>query len=256
LRVVLNSLKFQTYKDFEIIVSEDGEYREMKDFLENYIHPNKIIHLTQPDIGWRKNRALNNAIRNCSGDYLIFIDGDCVLHHKFVENHIRFSSQSNVIAGKRVKLGPEFSAKFRKNIDALASLEQEVVKSPIAVKKDNGQFWEESFYCDPDGLFGFIPKLRKMNQLKGCNMSFYRTTIEKINGFDEDYILPAIGEDIDLTWRFKGMGFKLFSVRNLAVQYHLFHKENWNDQLENEKMMQDKISRNIFVCSNGLVKLN
>ena len=87
-------------------------------------------------------------------------------------------------------------------------------------------------------------------------MSFHRDAIEKINGFDEDYILPAIGEDIDLTWRFRRAGFGLKSVRNFAVQYHLHHKENWTDQSINEKLMTEKMSRNEFVCRNGLVKLN
>jgi hypothetical protein len=76
-----------------------------------------------------------------------------------------------------------------------------------------------------------------------------------INGFDEDYILPAIGEDIDLTWRFKGLGIRLFSVRNLAVQYHLYHKENWTDQSVNENMMKEKSIMKRFVCDNGLKKM-
>ena len=47
LRVVLEGLKFQTHRDFEIIVSEDGEFDEMKEFLLSYRHPNKITHLTR-----------------------------------------------------------------------------------------------------------------------------------------------------------------------------------------------------------------
>ena len=95
-----------------------------------------------------------------------------------------------------------------------------------------------------------------MKQLKGCNFSCYKSALEAINGFDEDYILPAIGEDIDLTWRFKGMGYKLFSLRNFAVQYHLHHKENWTDQSENERIMFGKIKENQFVAKNGLLKIN
>jgi len=56
-------------------------------------------------------------------------------------------------------------------------------------------------------------------------MSFSKKAIIAINGFDEDYILPAIGEDIDLSWRFIQAGFKHKSVRNMAVQYHLHHQK-------------------------------
>jgi GT2 family glycosyltransferase len=255
LKVVLEALKFQTHKDYEIIISEDGQDEQMKSFIQHYNHPNKIVHLTQPDVGWRKNQALNNAIRNASGDYLVFIDGDCVLHHKFMEHHVKYSAPNRILAGKRVKLGTLYSDLFRQNIDALPILEKRIEKETKAVRKDGARFYEEAFYINPDGWLGFIPKLRKMSQLKGCNMSFFKHAIERINGFDEDYILPAIGEDIDLTWRFKGLGFKLFSMRNIAVQYHLHHRENWSDQTENQSIMhQKKISRQ-FICRNGLKKL-
>ena len=94
-----------------------------------------------------------------------------------------------------------------------------------------------------------------MYQLKGCNMSCSKKAIYAINGFDEDYIRPAIGEDIDLTWRFEKAGYRLKSVRNLAVQYHLYHKENWIDQSENIKEMEEKKARNEYICKNGIDKI-
>jgi GT2 family glycosyltransferase len=254
LHVVLEGLKFQTYKDFEIVISEDGEFEGMKEFIQQYSHPNPIIHLTQPDVGWRKNQALNNAIRKSSGDYLIFIDGDCVLHHKFIENHIRYARPDRIIAGKRIKMGQHYSDQFRDHIQDLPLLERRIQRQGREVIKDGGKFYEEALYINPDSWLGIIPRLRGMYQLKGCNMSFFRDAIEKINGFDEDYVLPAIGEDIDLTWRFLGLGYTLFSVRNLAVQYHLYHKENWSDQIENQRIMDEKKALQKFVCSNGLAK--
>jgi GT2 family glycosyltransferase len=248
-------LKLQSVKDFEIVVSEDGESEVMRSFINDYKEL-ELVHLTQPDIGWRKNQALNNAIRNASGEYLIFIDGDCVLHHKFVENHVRFAAEKRILAGKRVKLGPNYSALFKEKINELLVLEGRVASEKRAVMRDGAKFYEEAFYVNPDGWLGFIPKLRKMSQLKGCNMSCYRSALEAINGFDEDYKLPAIGEDIDLTWRFRGLGFNLFSLRNMAVQYHLHHKEGWSDQSENEAIMAVKKRNQEYVCKNGLHKID
>ncbi|WP_339811835.1 glycosyltransferase [uncultured Imperialibacter sp.] len=255
LKVVLDGLSFQTDQGFEIIVSEDGESPEMSEFVASYPFKNDYQHLTQPDVGWRKNQALNNAVRKAKSDYLIFIDGDCVLHHKFIENHHRYASKERILAGKRVKLGPGYSAILRQNTAHLPGFEKQVQGELSKAKKDGAKFTEEAYYINPDGLLGFVPKIRKMHQLKGCNMSFFKEAIERINGFDEDYILPAIGEDIDLTWRFLGMGFKLYSLRNLAVQYHLYHKENWTDQSENEGLMKIKQQQKQFVCRNGLEKM-
>jgi GT2 family glycosyltransferase len=205
-------------------------------------------------VGWRKNQALNHAIDKASGDYLIFIDGDCVLHHKFIENHVRYAATDCILAGKRVKLGPNFSELFRKNIRDLMKLEKKVAMEKRAMLADGARFYEEAFYIDPDSWLGFIPRMRRMHQLKGCNMSFYREAIEAINGFDEDYKLPAIGEDIDLTWRFQGLGYRLFSLRNFAVQYHLHHPEGWSNQSENQAIMDRKKRLGQFVCKNGLRK--
>lgn len=254
LRTVLEGLTFQTSSDFEVVISEDGESGEMKTFIEQYSGPWDIVHVTQPDKGWRKNQALNNAIRKSTGSYLIFIDGDCVLHHKFIEHHVRYAATERILAGKRVKLGPAFSELFSKDIRNLLLLEKRVTNERKAMREDGVKFYEEAFYFSPEGWLRFIPMLRKMTQLKGCNMSFFREAIEKINGFDEDYKLPAIGEDIDLTWRFQGIGYQLFSLRNLAVQYHLYHKEGWSDQSENQAMMKRKQEAGEFVCKNGLRK--
>ena len=166
-----------------------------------------------------------------------------------------FQKIKKILAGKRVKLGPVFTALFKEHIDDLPTLERKVEKEKSAMRKDGAKFYEEAFYINPDGLLSFIPRLRKMHQLKGCNMSCYRDDIEAINGFDEDYILPAIGEDIDLTWRFRGLGYSLGSLRNLAVQYHLYHKENWTDQSRNLQLMEEKMGLKQYVCRNGLMKL-
>ena len=255
LSTILEALRFQTRKDFEIVISEDGESQEMKAFLSHVTHPNPIVHLTQPDLGWRKNQALNNAIRKSTGLYLIFIDGDCVPNHRFIENHLRFSAAQSIVAGRRVKLGPRYTSIFKNNIHDLLRLEKQVVWDYFGMKKDKARFYEEGIYVNPASFFGRLLSKRKFRTMKGCNMSFFKKDIEEINGFDEDYVLPAVGEDIDLIWRFQMAGYKFCSVKNFAIQYHLHHRENWTDNSRNEKLMLEKMKRGEFVCKNGLLKL-
>jgi GT2 family glycosyltransferase len=254
LKVVLDALAYQTVLADEIIISEDGDSEEMRLFLKQYSTALNIVHLTQSDLGWQKNKALNNAIRNAKNDYLIFIDGDCVLHHRFIESHIAFAESDKILAGKRVKLGPLFSEKLRNT--NLLKFEKHFVLNTFAVFKDGVKFFEEALYFSPDSFLGKLAKKRTMRWLKGCNFSCYKDALITINGFDEDYKLPAIGEDIDLVWRFNGLGYQLKSIRNFAVQYHLHHKENWVSQEENIAIMEGKQQMNLFVCENGLQKLN
>ena len=93
LKVVLDSLMYQTEKNYEIIISEDAEFSEVAKFVRSYPFRNDYQHLTQPDQGWRKERALNNAVKAAKSDWLIFIDGDCVLHPRFIEWHVKMADE-------------------------------------------------------------------------------------------------------------------------------------------------------------------
>ncbi len=253
LKTVLDSLSYQTATDFEVIISEDGENDNMRSFVQEHKSSYPILHLTQPDNGWMKNQALNNSIRQAKADWLIFIDGDCVLHPRFIEMHLRYANKKYVLAGKRVKLNEKASNELIANPSEVQRMNAKLF--PFLLNKKESSFVEEGFFISPDCILGFIPKLRKLNHLKGCNMSFSKEAIYAINGFDEDYILPAVGEDYDLSWRFEAAGYKHFSIRNLAVQYHLYHKENWTSQEENLRIYNEKKNRNEYICKNGIKKL-
>jgi len=64
---------------------------------------------------------------------------------------------------------------------------------------------------------------RKKRGLLGCNFSLFKDDLFKINGFDERYESPSIGEDSDVQFRLELSGVKIKSVNHSAVQYHLFH---------------------------------
>ena len=256
LELVLDSLQNQTYKNFDIIISEDAEHHEVKDFLENYHYNGSLTHLHHPDIGWQKNLALNKAIQTSDSDYLIFVDGDCILHPHFVEYHLKYASPKSIMAGKRIKLDQITSEKIVNKELPVEKLNSYILKNFNNLKKQGALFIEEGIFINPNRILGWLPGLRSMKNLKGCNMSFPKKAIEAINGFDEDYIKPAIGEDIDLTWRFKEAGYNIKSVRNISVQYHIWHKENWTDQSENILIMNKKKKLHQYVCKNGLQKLD
>ena len=79
LELILESLARQTIKPDEVIISEDGNSTEMAQYFisakEKFSNLD-LVHLSQEDIGWRKNIALNRAIMASKYEYLIFIDGE------------------------------------------------------------------------------------------------------------------------------------------------------------------------------------
>ena len=253
LNVILNALAFQSVNDFDVIVSEDGQSQEMAGFISAYNSNLNIRHITQIDEGWRKNKALNNAIKNSSGNYLIFIDGDCVPHFKFVEEHIKNSDRKKILMGTRVELTEYYSNLLRH--EGMILFSENYWKRVFFMAFKKVKFVGKGIYINPNGLFKFILKKNKNSKsLIGCNMSFYKEAILELNGFDEDYILPAAGEDDDLVWRFDALGYTFKSVKKLAIQYHLYHEKNWSDSSVNMGIMLNKQKEMNFFCKNGIVK--
>lgn len=242
LRAILDSLRRQTEQDIEVIISEDGEDAQMAAFVQAYPFAWPMQHLTQADEGWRKNRALNRAIVAAKADWLIFIDGDCVLHPRFIEMHLRHRAEGVMLAGKRVKLNPELSQQM------LAGKQPCLL--PYLFARRGCRYVEEAF---------FLPVAqwlrRPVKHLVGSNMSMSKQALLAINGFDEHYTRPATGEDYDIEWRLLAQGYRIVSLRNLAVQYHLYHKENWQEQSANMVYCRDKQARNKIICNNGIQKL-
>lgn len=253
LQAILDALPLQTVWPDEIIISEDGDSGEIREIVSNYKGQMNIAHLTQEDKGWQKNLALNRAITAATHDYLIFIDGDCVLHPRFIENHIRLANGNYILAGKRVKLGPVFSSRLMKA--GLHAFQRELKWKWYGLFRDGASFVEEAIYVPVNWLTRKIIAKLGITSVKGCNFSCYRSAMMAINGFDEDYIRPAVGEDHDLVWRFEGLGYRIVSVKHFAVQYHLYHDESWVSQEENLKLYRQKRAAGHFACINGIRKI-
>lgn len=256
LELILAALSIQTFKDFEIIISDDGSGSEMKDFIEERMNRGDldIKHVWQEDDGFRKNKILNECIRNSETDYLIFIDGDCIPHSEFIEAHYKNKSDNTALFGRRVYLGKEIS-------DSL-TIEKILDKS---YQKLNFKLIKESLLHKPEGSYnaeeGIIIKNKVMRKLLlksnvgilGSNFSLPKYLIIAINGFDENFIGPGYGEDTDVERRLRLYGAEIRSIRNLSVQYHIYH--NKTIEAEANRLYYNKVKHGEdFFCENGLVK--
>jgi len=224
LKLVLAGFERQTEKDFELIIADDGSteevVREIESFTSNYYF--RIKHIWHPDKGFRKNKILNQAMLASVSDYLIFIDSDCVPHSKFVEEHLNEKTNAVVLTGRRVNLS------------------QKITNELTALKIRNGFLENQYLKIIEDGFFGksydvekgfylenkFLRKTFniKYRGLLGCNFSLNKKDILDINGFDERYEAPSIGEDSDIEFRLSLNGVKVKSLNQIAVQYHLYHE--------------------------------
>ena len=87
-----------------------------------------------------------------------------------------------------------------------------------------------------DGISLILYINKKDRTLIGCKFLLHKNDMLDVNGFDERYELPSIGEDTDTEYRLVLNGVKTRSLNNIAVQYHLYHEE----QLRSQKNLEIK----------------
>jgi hypothetical protein len=92
---------------------------------------------------------------------------------------------------------------------------------------------------------------RRFKTLIGCNFSIHKSDLLLINGFDEEYVGPAIGEDEDIAYRLSLRGIAGTSVRNRAIQYHLYHKDLVRTH-ENQLRFDMIRAKKIAICQRGV----
>lgn len=250
LKLILKALARQSVTDFEVIVSEDDSnyetFKLINKFKNTYDFP--IKHTNQDkDLGFRKNIMLNKSIKLAKGNLLVFIDGDCVPHKHFIKGYIDNFEENVMLKGRRVMLSEKLTSKLKKTFDLK-------ILGPLNVLFSKSKKKKIGIYSP----FLDLSYNSKNKWLIGCNWGISKKAIYKVNGFDEDYIRAAVGEDNDIEWRLKSIGVKGKSVKNKAIVYHLYHKENYSEEdlLFNKEILKKKQKAKRFYCLNGLEKLN
>jgi len=225
LKLVLQSLSHQTIKNFEIIISDDGSpeeiIRQVKDELE--ILGIDYQYCWHKDKGWRKDVILNNSVVASKSDLLVFIDGDCMLHPRFMEEHIKMAATGIVRAGRRVNLSRRITDRLVKYGLRKNYLGVPIVKDLLMDSiKGNARDVEQGIYVGNTRISTWLNE--KDRALLGCNFSITKKDLLSVNGFDERFIHPAVGEDSDLEARLRRQGIRFRGIRNRAIQYHLYHQ--------------------------------
>ncbi|MHB1686929.1 MAG: glycosyltransferase [Ignavibacteriaceae bacterium] len=254
LKLVLAGLEKQTFKDFEVIIADDGSSENVVSEIESLSlkFPFSLVHLWQEDNGFRKNKILNRAITESNSDFLIFVDADCVPHSEFVKEHYTNREENKCNTGRRVNLSKKITALLTPDKIKEGFLEKEfllLIQDGLVGKSYDV---EKGFYFQSKVLRNYFN--RKKRGLLGCNFSIYKKDFLDINGFDERYEAPSIGEDSDVQFRLEINGVKINSLNNIAVQYHLYHKIQERPQ-KNLDLFEEVKKSNLSFTPYGIVRI-
>ncbi len=226
LKLVLAGFEMQTEQDFEIIISDDGSGADFVNEVNRIISASNmnIRHNHHEDLGFRKNRILNQSILLADSGYLIFVDGDCIPHPAFVEEHLKNKEHGVCLAGRRVDLSEGITRSLTPE-----NISNGILQSTGMKCRMFAEYFRMRLFHVMNGIYFKNKTLRKFSNRKergllGANFSLHREDMMAINGFDERYTTATYGEDSDVELRLRLYGIRLRTVLNIAVQYHCYHK--------------------------------
>lgn len=251
LDLCLRGLAQQTDHNFEVLVADDGSKEDTRNLIESFQvdYPVPLIHVWHEDKGFRRTVILNKAFCRASGEYCIFLDGDCLAFPDFVSQHRKLSKTGCFISGNRVLVGEELTNYLIKN-------------RKIETDK-NFTFWFEKL-CKRE-INRILPLIHaklpdcirdrnsnKWQTLKGCNFSVWKKDFEEVNGFDENFLGWGF-EDSDLAVRLINKGCRNRSGRFATGVLHLHHKQTKQPQAgPNWDRLTERIKDGEYIAEKGL----
>jgi glycosyltransferase involved in cell wall biosynthesis len=194
IKELLETLTLQTYRDFEVLVIEDGSVNDAEAIVNAFTDKLNLRYFKKQNEGQGFTR--NFGFERAKGDYFVIFDSDCLIPPAYLEI-VNNSLTTNYLDAYG---GPDGAH------DSFTPTQKAIsysMTSPFTTggirgnKKGIGQFHPRSF-----------------------NMGVSRQAWEKAGGF----IITRLGEDIEYSIRIHSLGFKIGLIPDAIV----FHKRRTN----------------------------
>jgi glycosyltransferase involved in cell wall biosynthesis len=227
LTAVVEACFAQDDQGFEIIIADDGSGHNTQQAVAalQARSPVPLRHVWQEDLGFRAARVRNLGTLDAKGDYIIFLDGDCVPQRNFISQHRKLAQRGHLVQGSRILLDERATARvLAQHLD----LQRLGAGDKLAWRR-NGALNKvlPLLLTLPD--VGRTSRRFTWRRIKSCNLAVWRSDLELVNGFDESF-LGWGHEDSDLVVRLFNAGVMRKDGAYATEVFHLWHKENARDQ--------------------------
>ena len=234
----LDSILNQTYKDYEIILMDDGSKDNSLKIIKEYEKKYNFIKVfSQKNSGPAS--ARNNALKKAVGEYIMFIDSDDYIDKDYVENYINNSKNYDIVIGGFRKVDDKKVLFKRKLKDCEFS--KYIVTGPVChlykrslISDNNIQFlitkMSEDTYFNIK-LYELNPKIKAINYI-GYN---YYTNLNSISNTSQ----KGLSDDIDFlefvetltSNKFKNKELHEYFIIRYIVWYLLYSGKNSNSDI-------------------------
>jgi len=250
-RLCLEALSGQTFKDFELVIADDGSGPEIKAIADSFRDRMNIVHVWQDDKDFRKTIAINKAVKISSGEKLYFFDADTIAHPDYISRSEAYICEGRYMITRSVLLSEKIASYILKNHFKT----DDIFKAPVKWKIRKDGFFAKTRYCTYGFLLSrplaaFTQSFKKNSNMSGRCWGIYRKDFERVNGYNNDF-KGAYCEDSELDMRLSNAGMKRRLATNEAVSLHFPHgKSSYSG--DNAARLEEARLVSAVVCSSGL----
>lgn len=215
LELVLASVLLQQTLPDEVVIADDGSGPATGAMIEALRPRLEAIgvacaHVWHADEGFRLGEIRNRGIARARGDYILQIDGDCVLPPSFVADHLAYARQGAYVQGSRVMAS---AARTRR---AFAE------RDPGIRLSDRGLRRRRNGLGLPL-LRPLVPQTQHSQEnTRGCNMAYWRADALRVNGYDTRMVGWG-AEDAEFAARLMAAGVRRRRLKFGGSVFHLHH---------------------------------
>ena len=195
--------------DFEIIVSDNGSTDDSVVMVKKRF-PRVSLVLNKENLGFAKG---NNRAKNlCRGKYVLFLNSDTIVKKNTLKKTTRYLEKNPKVGALTCKIylpdgsldkdaRRSFITPWTGLVHIFLRLDRIFPKSKLFAK-----YWYG--YISPD-------RTHEVDALQGAYFMSRKEILDKVGWFDEDYFLD--GEDIDLSWKIKELGWKIVYYPEVSI---------------------------------------
>lgn len=219
---LLESLSNQTFKDFEIIIVEDGSKIDCIKIVENYKNKLDLKYFFKENSGPGQTR--NYGAERASGNYFVFFDSDCIIPVNYFEIVNNFLNKNQLDSYGGPDAAHKSFTKVQKAIN-----------------------YSMTSFFTTGGIRGGKEKFDKFHP-RSFNMGFTKEVFQKTTGFSK----MRFGEDVDLSLRIIAEGFSTGLIKEAFV----YHKRRTDFRKFFKQIFNSGIARiNLSVKHKGSLKI-
>jgi glycosyltransferase involved in cell wall biosynthesis len=249
LAAVLATVAWQSSPPDELIVADDGSSADTREVCEGFsaTTPLLVHYVRQDHDGFRLARLRNLAIARASNPYIVFVDGDMLLHPRFIADHRRIARRGYFTQGVRIPLSAPLTSQ-------LLSGDLARWPSSLASSRSPGLGLRRRAYAmHAPRMSGAVRGLANtFIAIKGCNQAFWRDDLVAVNGFNEDFVGWG-PEDKEIAARLQRHGTRRQTLLFGGIAFHLHHPPAERERrAANERLLADTRARRLARCEHGL----